>query len=229
MRTTILVAVCLTAALVALPGLARGQDYGAGPHVYYLHQPSSYQQGCFGLCACALSNEEPMRGSFTLSLVTVGNATDFYAISNVHWTVPPLAGQPFNVALDGAGTFAAGQEPFNTHQHMSLDLTLTPAPLPWSGPQHFDTTDASGMRTVAPPVIVMQVANNATGCPGVRLRIAASRFRSDADNTGTITIADVFAFLDSWFAGSEYADFNASNALEVQDIFDYLAAWFAGE
>lgn len=227
MRTAILAVVCFIAPLAALSSLAPGQDFGTEPHVYYLHQPSSYQEGCWGACACPLSNEEPMRGSFTLALANIGNATDFYSISNVHWAVPTLAGQPFNVALDGSGSFLAGQSPFATHQYMPLDLTLTPIPFPWTGPQHFDTTNISNMRTVAPPVIVMQVANS-TGCPGIRLRIAASWYRSDIDNSGTIAVTDIFAFLDSWFAGSAYADFNASSALEVQDIFDFLGAWFAG-
>ena len=84
------------------------------------------------------------------------------------------------------------------------------------------------MRTIAPPVIYMQVANSATGCPGVRVLILASRYRADFDGSGTITVGDIFSFLDAWFAGSGYADFNDSGGLEVQDIFDYLGAWFAG-
>ena len=163
-----------------------------------------------------------MRGTFALTLITVGNATDFYAISDVNWSVSS------GPMLNGSGTFAAGPAPFNPSQHMSLDLTISPATPPWTGVQHFDTTTAAGARTVAPPVISIQLANSETGCPGVRVWVVASRYRSDWDASGTISVTDIFGYLNAWFAGSGYADFNASNTLEVQDIFDFLGAWFAG-
>jgi hypothetical protein len=111
---------------------------------------------------------------------------------------------------------------------MHLDLTLAPAPQPWTGVQQFDTTPASGIRTVAPPVISMQVANSTTGCPGIRAWVVATRYQSDWDASGTITVGDIFAFLSGWFAGSAYADFNGTGGVQVQDIFDFLGAWFAG-
>ncbi|HMN42331.1 MAG TPA: GC-type dockerin domain-anchored protein [Phycisphaerales bacterium] len=232
MRTTLLVAACLSAVLApftaASPAMA--QDYGEGPTTYYLRAPSSYQEGCWGGCACPLSLGEPMRGTFTLSLITVGDATDFYAVSGVDWTVPTLAGgggQPFDVALAGAGTFAAGQHPFATHQHMALDLTLTP-PGPWTGVQHFETTIDAGMRTVPPPLIDAEVANSTTGCPGVRLRIVATRCRADWNVDGAATIPDIFAFVNDWLAGTPDADFDGANGRTVGDVFAFLNSWFAG-
>lgn len=43
-----------------------------------------------------------------------------------------------------------------------------------------------------------------------------------------ITTADVFDFLNAWFAGNPATDFNNNGTLEVQDIFSFLNAWFAG-
>ncbi len=50
---------------------------------------------------------------------------------------------------------------------------------------------------------------------------------ADFDHSGTLTVQDIFDFLNAWFAGNPAADFNGGG-LTVQDIFDYLNAWFAG-
>jgi hypothetical protein len=51
---------------------------------------------------------------------------------------------------------------------------------------------------------------------------------ADFNHSGTLEVADIFDFLNAWFAGAHAADFNNSGTLEVQDIFDFLNAWFAG-
>ena len=62
---------------------------------------------------------------------------------------------------------------------------------------------------------------DATNFPG-------SRGAVDVDASLSVTVSDIFAFLNLWFAGDPRADFNGVGGLTVQDIFDYLAAWFAG-
>jgi len=52
--------------------------------------------------------------------------------------------------------------------------------------------------------------------------------RADFNNSGTVTVQDIFDFLAAYFAGSPAADFNSSGTVTVQDIFDFLAAYFAG-
>lgn len=60
---------------------------------------------------------------------------------------------------------------------------------------------------------------------------------ADFDKNGTLAVADIFAFLNSWFAGCHgqagdcagtFADYDCSNTIAVQDIFAFLNAWFAG-
>ncbi len=51
---------------------------------------------------------------------------------------------------------------------------------------------------------------------------------ADFNNSGTLTVQDIFDFLAAWFAGNPSADFNHQNGLGVPDIFDFLNAWFAG-
>jgi len=50
----------------------------------------------------------------------------------------------------------------------------------------------------------------------------------DFNCSGTLTVQDIFDFLNARFAGTAAADFNGVNGLGVQDIFDFLNAWFAG-
>lgn len=50
---------------------------------------------------------------------------------------------------------------------------------------------------------------------------------ADYNGNGTLEVADIFAFLNGWFAGSPLADFNGGG-LAVDDIFAFLNAWFAG-
>ena len=52
--------------------------------------------------------------------------------------------------------------------------------------------------------------------------------RVDFDSNGSLTPADIFAFLGAWFAGNMTADFDTSGGLSVQDIFAFINAWFAG-
>ena len=51
---------------------------------------------------------------------------------------------------------------------------------------------------------------------------------ADFNNSGAVTVQDIFDFLNDWFAGFTSADFNNSGTVTVQDIFDFLNAWFAG-
>jgi hypothetical protein len=51
---------------------------------------------------------------------------------------------------------------------------------------------------------------------------------ADFNESGTISVQDIFDFLAAYFANDLHADFNGSGGLSVQDIFDFLAAYFAG-
>jgi hypothetical protein len=51
--------------------------------------------------------------------------------------------------------------------------------------------------------------------------------KADFNQTGGVTVQDIFDFLAAWFAGDPSADFNGGG-LSVQDIFDFLGAWFQG-
>jgi hypothetical protein len=52
--------------------------------------------------------------------------------------------------------------------------------------------------------------------------------RPDFNDSGVLSVQDIFDFLADYFAGNLTADFNDSGTLSVQDIFDFLASYFAG-
>ncbi len=51
---------------------------------------------------------------------------------------------------------------------------------------------------------------------------------ADFNNSGDLSVQDIFDYLNAWFNTDPRADFNNVGGLTVQDIFDYLNAWFAG-
>lgn len=51
---------------------------------------------------------------------------------------------------------------------------------------------------------------------------------ADFNQSGSLTVQDIFDFLAAYFGGESGADFNGAGGITVQDIFDYLAAYFAG-
>jgi Zn-dependent metalloprotease len=51
---------------------------------------------------------------------------------------------------------------------------------------------------------------------------------ADFNQSGGITVQDIFDFLAAYFAQLPSADFNHAGGITVQDIFDFLAAYFTG-
>lgn len=224
MRTRCSLGLGLPALLaVAVPGSAQQYIDNNLPTTFYLHRGSSYQTGCWGDCACPLNAAEPMHGSFVLHLVSVGNATDFYRIDQIDWRIPTFASQPFNRVIIGSGPFSAGQAPFASHQFASLDLIISPATPLWTGEVQFS---GGGTRTVDPPIMDISIANTDVGCPGIRMRLLASWYKSDWNASGQVSTQDLFDFLDDYFLNR--ADYTGTGATSVQDLFDFLGDFFAG-
>jgi outer membrane protein assembly factor BamB len=60
------------------------------------------------------------------------------------------------------------------------------------------------------------------------VRFSPQPCAADFNNSGTVSVQDIFDFLAAYFASDSRADVNASGAVTVQDIFDYLLVYFAG-
>jgi len=71
-----------------------------------------------------------------------------------------------------------------------------------------------------------------SGCGSVTTASAVLTYsggcRPDINNSGTLTVQDIFDFLALYFAGNARGDFNISGVISVQDIFDFLAVYFSG-
>lgn len=50
----------------------------------------------------------------------------------------------------------------------------------------------------------------------------------DFNQSGDISVGDLFDFLAAYFAGQPDADVNFTRTISVEDVFSFLAAWFAG-
>lgn len=50
---------------------------------------------------------------------------------------------------------------------------------------------------------------------------------ADFNGSHSVTVQDIFDFLQAWFSGDPRADVNQSGTVTVLDIFAFLAAWFA--
>ncbi len=51
--------------------------------------------------------------------------------------------------------------------------------------------------------------------------------KANFDGVGGVSVQDIFAFLNAWFASEPATDLDG-NGVDVQDIFTFLNAWFAG-
>jgi hypothetical protein len=51
---------------------------------------------------------------------------------------------------------------------------------------------------------------------------------ADFNQSGGLSVQDIFDSLNAWFSGDPRADFSRVNGITVQDIFDFLNAWFGG-
>ncbi len=58
----------------------------------------------------------------------------------------------------------------------------------------------------------------------VRIRVC----RADYDMNNTVSIDDIFVYLNAWFAGAQRADMDGASGVAIDDIFVYLNLWFAG-
>ncbi len=51
---------------------------------------------------------------------------------------------------------------------------------------------------------------------------------ADIDNSGSVDVPDIFAYLSLWFASDSAADIDGIPGVGVPDIFAFLSLWFAG-
>ncbi|MCC6321298.1 MAG: hypothetical protein IT438_07670 [Phycisphaerales bacterium] len=141
----------------------------------------------------------------------------------------PLPVAPQTLATPFTGTIVING---NTATITStLDLNLTPDPVTTPTPlAPLPFTIPAGQQLCAGLNLILSMTINSstfTNTSTANLVADGTRIacRCDWNNSGSVTIQDVFDFLTSYFGAS--ADFNADTSTTVQDIFDFLTCFFA--
>jgi hypothetical protein len=116
-----------------------------------------------------------------------------------------------NAAFDGLA-WSGIQAPANTN------LTFLTYHIPAAG-GHLGTARVPALLYITEWLGGFTTFAAVLGCP---------RCRADVDLDGSITIGDIFLFLDGFFTRAGAADFNQTNGVTLQDLFDFLAAFFTG-
>jgi hypothetical protein len=185
----------------------------APAQTYHLRAPSSITEQCDpgGGCTCDTQRNEPLRGRFTLSLLTSDPARDTFSIDSID-----LYGATLAQYFTGAGEYIVGNG-LPGEQRTTADVAINRMP-----PVHSDYARRAYLRrTVIDTTISLQ-----NDCTFTVLNITATPFTSDWNADGEVTTADLFDFINSWFAGD--GDANDDTVADTQDIFTFLNAWFAG-
>jgi hypothetical protein len=136
-------------------------------------------------------------------------------ISSIMWfashSPDPLA--PRTVVVDGSNPGPAGAEAFSANLNYGW-LIVYPSPgfvQAWGGDTaYFTLRITTGTGTIESSPTRMKF------CP------------ADFDCSRELEVADIFAFLNAWFAADPRTDFDGVSGLQVADIFAFLNAWFAG-
>ena len=68
--------------------------------------------------------------------------------------------------------------------------------------------------------------NTPLNIPGIAVPI--DHCMADFNNSGAVSLDDLFAFLEAYFAGQSAADVNGVGGVSVEDVFAFLAGWVRG-
>ena len=146
-RPIIAAAVLATA---TLPALSQVLDR---PTLYRLEPASTFKRGCFAPCMCPMQESSLLKGTFVLSLVAVGNMTDFYDVTGVRLKFQRSTGEV--VEVTGSGTYAVS----TIADTQRMDLTLVVGSDP---PTAFHSGDVPG--GAAFPRIAIAISINGIFC-----------------------------------------------------------------
>jgi len=117
--------------------------------------------------------------------------------------------------------------------------------IPWSTIDDGGGTSNGGAFVVSGTVGQPDAGPGAVGMTGGTFTLVGGFWpglvycRADFNQSGAVSVQDIFDFLAAWFAGCTAptpsgpcrfgsADFNGVGGVTVQDIFDFLAHWFSG-
>jgi hypothetical protein len=150
----------------------------------------------------------------------------------------PSVAATFSVAADGLGTLAyqwqwralGGTDWLNVVDGLNTDPATSQPAFTATGSRQLlagATSVAGSGGSNTPRREVRVVVSNSCGT-AASTAATWTICPADFDCSGGLAVADIFAFLNAWFAGSPSADFDGIDGLQIADIFTFLNAWFAG-
>ena len=160
------------------------------PTLYRLERTSTFKKGCFEPCMCPMQETASLRGTFRLTLISVGNVHDFYEVSGVRFKVQRSNGEV--VEVTGSGTYAVS----TIVDNQRMDLTLVVGNDP---PTQFHSGDVPGGAQF--PRIALPISINGIFCldtvldirskPARRFYVEPAAIRWDTDTTRANVTSDV--------------------------------------
>src|SRR5262249_53969161 len=155
---------------------------------------SQFWDGCFPPCECP-TFESAMLGTFDLTLVNIGDVTDFYDVSNVDFTIVATG---FHIT----GSARYGVSEIADFQWIDGDYTI-----PGSNTQHMHSDITPGGAQF--PRIAVQASINGMVCDDTVLTITALPVAcvADLDGDGAVDLDDLAQVLSHFGAtGATTAD-----------------------
>ncbi len=214
--------------LVTTPGFG-GSECGQGRDEY------RFQVAIPAMGACCLNATACFVTTFTdCAAQSAGAPTDFWA-QDVACDVNPCDSQPGKCCLpDGTCQLTPSATIGNEAACTATGGVYTVAgvcepntcPIASNGACCRGTTCAldtsanctgANTRFAGANTVCNVAGNNTTPC-----------CKADFNQSGAISVQDIFDFLGAYFTANPYADINASSSVTVQDIFDFLGAYFSG-
>ncbi len=172
----------------------------------------------------AVYNHNSHRSVARFSLPKKGSEVE---VSNVGFhDVDYHSGEPYSgadwtpVISDGSVSWAT--EPFERNPNANA--------IRWSTTYNFrfQANRAPAMGTITLGLFRPDAAGDNTplNIPGIAVPI--DHCMADFNNSGAVSLDDLFAFLEAYFAGQSAADVNGVGGVSVEDVFAFLAGWVRG-
>jgi hypothetical protein len=135
----------------------------------------------------------------------------------------------YTPAQTGAATFTTAGSTFDTvlSVHSTCPTSALPAQLACNDDGGPNSTSAITFDAVAGTTYYVNIRGYSAAAGNFQLNLSfVPECPADWNNSGALSVQDIFDFLAAFFAGA--ADFNLNGQTTVQDIFDFLTAYFAG-
>jgi hypothetical protein len=90
------------------------------------------------------------------------------------------------------------------------------------------TLTLSNLALRGPDIADFRVVATGSCGPSTSTPLGVYVCGADFDCNGVVAVADIFAYLNAWFASDPRTDINGTPGLQVSDVFAFFSVWFTG-